>query len=559
MCGTWIWMNRSRLSLVSLAVLVALASSCADKREAAGRRAPLAEADLVPAYGDALIQGSIGDASTMIAMLASDSSSRAVIGHIFDGLLTYDKDLKELEPRLAEGWEVSPDGLQITFKLRKDVRWQDGKPFTVHDIKFGFDLIRDPATLTSYAEDFKQVEHFEILDDHSFRVTYDKPFAPALASWGSLVVLPRHLLEGQDINTSPFARNPVGLGAYKFEAWETGSEISVLSNYDYYRGRPYVERVVWRVIPDLQTQFLELNAGSLDTMGLTPVQFERQTSSAQFNEMFRKYTYVANGYTYLGYNLENPLFADKRVRRALTHAINKQELVDAVLLGLGQPTDGPYKPGTRWVNQDLEPLAFDPEKSRQLLAEAGWVDTDGDGVVDKDGRPFAFTIITNNGNESRQKTAIIVQRRFKDIGVDASIRPLEWAAFINDYIDKRRFEAVILGWSSGPDPDLYDVWHSSKTEGKHLNFISFKNVEADRMLERGRRTFDNDERKRYYDRLQEILHEEQPYSFLYVPHALVAVSSRFYGIEPAAAGISHNFERWFVPAELQKHTISQGP
>ncbi|MEO2136324.1 MAG: ABC transporter substrate-binding protein, partial [bacterium] len=163
---------------------------------------PAADIDLSPATGGAILEGSIGDASNLIPMLAGDSSSHSVASLVFDPLLTYDRNQDQLEPRLASSWEVSEDGLEILFHLREDVRWQDGEPFTARDIEYGFKTITDPTTLTAYAEDYRQVSVFEVIDDFTFKVTYDKPFAPALASWNNLVVLPRHLLEGRDINSA---------------------------------------------------------------------------------------------------------------------------------------------------------------------------------------------------------------------------------------------------------------------------------------------------------------------------------------------------------------------
>lgn len=557
--GRTAWL-RSALAPVLVVLALGVLAGCSGGGPEGTAVCDIAAGALPVADGDALLEGSIGDASNLIRMMAGDGASAQVSGLVFDGMLSYDKTLSELEPRLAESWTVSDDGLQITFHLRDDVTWHDGTPFTARDVEFGFNTITDPDTLTAYAEDYNQVTRFEVLDDFTFRVSYDKPYAPALATWGLMVVLPRHLLEGQDINeASEFARNPVGNGRFKFESWETKRQITVRANPDYYRGRPHIERLVIRIIPDLQTQFLELKSGGLDQMGLTPLQFSRQTSTPEFEDSFRKYSYLTNSYAYLGYNLKNELFSDVRVRRALTHAIDKDEIIEGVLFGLGQPAKGPYKPGTKWVNENVDDLAYDPDRARKLLAEVGWRDSDGDGVLDKDGKPFEFELITNNGNESRAKTATIIQRRFKEIGVKAEVRTIEWAAFINDFIDKRKFDAVILGWSLDPDPDQYIIWHSSKTEPKQFNFVSFDSAEVDELLEKGRRTFDQAERKKYYDRLQEILVEEQPYTFLYYGKALPAVHCRFQGIEPAPAGIGHNFKDWFVPSSLQKHTIAANP
>jgi peptide/nickel transport system substrate-binding protein len=542
----------------ALALLALVVAAGCERRPEQSVQNVGGEGDDQPAHGDAIVYGTIGDASTLIPMLASDSSSSEYANDIFDGLLEYDKTLSTLEPRLAEKWDVEDGGLKLTFHLRHDVKWTDGQPFTARDVEFGFNLIRDPATLTAYAEDYKQAKSLEVLDDWTFRVVYEKPFAPALASWGSMVVLPRHLLEGKNINNNiEFAQHPVGLGPYRFENWQRNTRFSVRSNPGYYRGWPWVEQIVYRIIPDQATQFLELQAGGIDSMTLTPLQFTRQTSTPVFARDFRKYRFVSNAYTYMGYNLDDPRFADVRVRRAFSMAVNKQEIVDAVLFGLGKPCEGPYRPGTIWTNDKLPPYPFDPGKARALLAEAGWTDSDGDGILDKDGKPFAFTILTNQGNETRLKTATIIQKRLRDIGVDVKVRVLEWSAFINDFIDKRRFEVIVLGWGLSLDPDQFDIWDSEKTGYKQFNFIDYKNKEVDDLLEKGRRTFDEAERKRIYDRFQEILYDEQPYTFLYVPEATPIVAARFHGIEAAPAGISWNFPFWYVPKGQQKYVITE--
>ena len=222
------------------------------------------------------------------------------------------------------------------------------------------------------------------------------------------------------------------------------------------------------------------------------------------------------------------------------------------MLGKGQAATGPYKTDTWVYNSDVQRYPYNPEKARQLLAEAGWTDSDGDGILDKDGRPFAFTIVTNQGNDLRTKTGEIIQRRFKDIGVDVKLRVIEWAAFLKEFIDPSNFDATILGWTAGPEPDQYNIWHSSKIGPRKLNFIGFNNKEVDDLLERGRRTFDQEERKKIYDRFQEILAEEQPYTFLYLSQALPAVALRIQNVERAPAGIKHNFIRWYVPSGEQK-------
>lgn len=508
-----------------------------------------------PAYGDIMVRGDIGDASNLIPLLASDKPSHDVAGLVYNGLVKYDKDMN-ITGDLAESWKISADGLIITFHLRKGVKWHDGLPFTAADVLYTYQVTIDPKTPTAYSGDFLKVKKAEIIDDYTFRVTYDKPFAPALISWGSSI-LPRHLLAGKDITKSPLKRQPIGTGPYMFKEWVAGQKIVLVSNPDYFEGCPYIDGYITRIIPDTATMFLELRAQGISYMDLTPLQYTRQTENNLFQKNFSKYRYLGFKYTYLGYNLKNPLFTDKRVRQAISYAINKEEIISGVLLGLGKPATGPYKPGTWAYNGNVKTYPYNPQRARELLREAGWIDANSDGILEKGGKPFVFEIITNQGNETRQKCAEIIQRQLKEVGVNVKIRILEWAAFVNDFINKRRFDAVILGWTITLDPDAYDVWHSSKTAPEELNFMSYKNLEVDELLEKGRGTFNQKERKKYYDRFQEILAEEQPYTFLYVPEELIIISNRFRGITPAPIGLDYNFIKWYVPQDEQKFVITR--
>jgi peptide/nickel transport system substrate-binding protein len=547
-------MNPLRVFILLLLTSLCLACGSGQEAGAPPEKGQRSGERAQPAYGDLLIQGSIGDASNLIPMLASDSASHDISGLIFNGLLKYDKNLT-LKGDLAESWNVSPDGLTITFKLRRGVKWQDGKDFTAQDVMFGFQTIINPNTRTAYSGDYREVKEARVIDDHTFQVVYRRPFAPGLSSWGSLVVLPKHLLEGKDINTTPFSRKPVGTGPYRFKEWKTGEKIVLTANPDYFEGRPWIDGFVYRIIPDPATMFLELKSGGIDFMGLTALQYQRQTETYKMRRDFRKYQYLAFAYTYLGYNLKVEKFQDLRVRQAITLAIDKKEIIDGVLLGMGLVATGPYKPDTPWYNPKVKEYPYDVEKAKELLAQAGWKASGRAGILEKEGKPFELDILTNQGNEARARCAEIIQRRLAAVGIRVKIRTVEWAAFINDFIDKKNFETVILGWTLGQDPDIYDIWHSSKVGPKELNFISYKNKEVDSLLEKGRYTFDSQVRKACYDRIQEILAEEQPYTFLYVPYALPIISARFRGVESAPAGIAYNMDKWYAPKEEQKYLL----
>jgi peptide/nickel transport system substrate-binding protein len=511
-----------------------------------------------PAYGDTFIQASIGDIGGLIPSLTSDQSSHEVGGLIYDGLVKQDKDLN-LAPAMAQSWTYSPNCLELTFKLRHDVKWHDDYPFTADDVVFTYEAMINPKTPAPFKEGFLLVKEAKALDPYTVRIRYDKPYARAVETWGT-TMLPKHLLQSfADAGTmreSPQNSQPVGTGPYRFQEWKPGEKVVLVANPDYYEGRPYLSRIVYRVIPSQATIFLELKANGVDYVNsLTGIQYKRQTEYPAFRKAYHKYRYPGDNYTFLGFNLKDPRFADRRVRQAFAHAIDKRELIDGVRLGLATEANGPMRPGTWAYTDDVKRYEYDPAKAKALLAEAGWKDRDGDGVVkDRDGKPFTLTIRTNQGNDERKKIAEIVQQRLKDIGIHADIQLIEWAAFIKEFIKPRRFEVVVLGLGTGSDPDQYVVWHSSQRGPDQMNRTGYANEEVDRLLEAGRASCVQKERVQYYRRIQEILAEDLPMIFLFYRDSLPVVSARIHGVSPAPAGILYNFDEWYVPKAQQRYT-----
>jgi peptide/nickel transport system substrate-binding protein len=281
------------------------------------------------------------------------------------------------------------------------------------------------------------------------------------------------------------------------------------------------------------------------------------SSRPDLAERIGLYKELGNNYTYLGFNLKHKPFDDIRVRQAINYAVNKQELIEGVLLGLGEPVSSPYKPGTRWTNPELSPYPYDPQKALALLKEAGFADHDGDGILDRDGKPLAFEILTNQ-NKQREMTAVLVQRRLKEIGIDVKIRVLEWASFIGRFIKTGEFDAVLLGWSLSLDPDQYGIWHSSQQAPGQFNFIGYNNPEVDKLLEQGRLELDSDKRAKIYHEFSRILLEDSPVVYLYAGYGLPAIHKRIKGIDNPAppAGIGHNSHEWFIPEPLRRNEIS---
>jgi len=501
-------------------------------------------------FGDYYVESSIGDASYLNPVLASDSASADINNLVFNGLVKYDKNIN-IVGDLAESWNVSGNGKTIIFNLRKHIRWHDGKPFTAEDVEFTYQKLIDPKVKTPYSSDFELVKKFEIINPYKIKITYKEPFSPGLISWG-MGIIPKHIFQTGDFNTHPANRKPIGTGPYKFVEWKTDEKIVLEANPDYFEGPPKISKYIYRIIPDQSVQFLELRNETIDSMGLTPDQYNAYKN---FFKNYNKFRYPSFGYAYLGYNLLNPLFKEKEIRQAIAHSINKKEIIDGILLGLGVPATGPYPPTSWAYNPEVKDYEYNPEKTKKIFQKFGWIDSDKDGMLDKNGKKFEFSIITNQGNKSRAVAAELIQSHLKKVGMKVNIRILEWSTFIHQYIDKKNFDAVILGWSLSRDPDQYPLWHSSQQKEGQYNFVSYTNKEVDKLLEEGRRIFPEKQRQKIYRKIHKILAEDQPYTFLYIADALPVIHKRFIGPEVAPLGIGWNFREWYVPREKQKYLV----
>jgi peptide/nickel transport system substrate-binding protein len=494
---------------------------------------------------DAYVASGLGDARILVPFLADDVSSSSICGMIFNGLTKVDKDLNVVGD-LAERWEVSEDHLEITFYLRENVSWHDGKPFTAGDVKFTYELILDPSTACPYVSGYSHITGIEIIDEHTVKFSYSEPYAPVLLKMG-MGIIPEHLFSGAgDVRRNVHARTPVGTGPYRFVEWRNGEHIILESNENYFIHPPRIKRYIYRVIPDQSVQFLELITGGVDSMELNPYQFLYRSETPEFTKRVEKYKYLSRSYTFVGYNLKDPILSDKRVRKALSYAINKEEIVESVLLGLGEATSGPFMKNSPYYDNAAASYEHNTMKAAMLLRQAGWSDVDGTGVLSKNGKPLRILIATNQGNQIREDVATVIQRQWSKLGIKAEIQVVAWSAFLSQFIDKKNFQAVILGWTIPPDPDIFAVWHSNSSGAGGLNFISFSDEHVDRLIEKGRAEFDAGIRQDIYRSLHRMIAEEAPYTFLFTPYSLPAVSIRVQGIEPAAAGIGHNFIDWYV-------------
>ncbi len=518
-----------KIRVVSIFCLLVFLLGCAAPKEQSVKPVKL------PSFSQAdpdgrLVFSLIGEISILNPILSTDTSSSAVEGAIFSGMTRINEKL-EVIPDLARSWKVSPDGKTWTFDLRKDVKWHDGYPFTAEDVVFTFNAILNPKVNSVRRSDYMidgEPIRFEALDRYTLQAILPQPFAPFLTRTG-MSVIPKHILEGKDINTADFNRKPVGTGPFKFKEWVTGDHVTVTRNDNYYMGRPKLAEIIYKVIPDENTCLVALEAGEVDEAGIPSKDYKRMRSIRGINV----FEFDALTYTYLGLNLANPKFADRRVRQALAYATNKEQLVKMIFKGLASPAYAPSAPISWAYSDDVPKYKYDPEKAKKLLKAAK-------------AENLEFTILVNQGNKEREKAAVILQQQYKKVGVKVTVRVMEWSALlkiVNAPKDPKEFDAVIIGWSLGLDPDAYSIWHSSQYP-KGFNFVKYNNSEADKLLEQGRTTMEKAKRKEIYAKLWKTIAEDQPYVFLWYPKAIAGVRERVGGLSnPGPAGLFLNLEK----------------
>jgi peptide/nickel transport system substrate-binding protein len=540
--------------------------------------------------GDWVVIREMSDPEKMNPIVSNDASATEICSYIFETLLNQSKETYELIPGLATALpEVSPDNLSYTFKLNKDAKFSDGKPLTGEDVIFTLKVIKNPfvdaAALRNYYDMIEKVETVNG-DPYTIKFTLTKPNWRGLWTLAGVQVIAKHAIdpgnvtdkmtweELKDFKTAE--RNPeikkfaefmnsqevsreakylIGSGPYIFDKWDTGAGVTIKRNPNYWGkvlAPNYPEKIIFKTIQDNSAALVAAKNKEVDAMYVVkPSDFYNDLQNPDQFSLLKARPFEP-AYTYIGWNHNNPLFADKKVRLALSHLVDRRTIIDKITFGDAVPIQSHiFYQNKKLINPDLPIIEYDVEKAKKLLEEVGWKDTDGDGVLDKviDGKKkdFKFTFLINT-NPVRKQILLVVVDALKKVGIQAEIQELEWSVYL-DKTKKHEFEATYSSWTSPTSPpDPFQIWHSTQSQGEGSNYISFKNAESDSLIVAYRNEMDEAKRIELIKRWQKLIYDEQPYTFLWSPRARYIYDKRFkntrwYNYQP-----SPSYNEWWSPS-----------
>lgn len=517
-------------------------------------------ADFAP--GGTIIHIRNAEPATLTPFVARDSYANDIHADVFEKLCWRDLDPPfHYVPGLARSWIVSDDGRELVFHLFPNARWSDGKPVTADDVIFTLDLVLNervdaPMPRSLLADN---VADYAALDRHTVRFRMRRPYFNAVGICGNLLwILPRHIygeFEAETYN-GRIGDLCVGSGPWRVESWDRGRQLVLKRNENYWGPKPALHKQVLRFITGELAELQEFWAGNADIIGPTEEQWIVYADDLRLKDRGEAISYYTplRGYYFFGYNLRLTKFADKRVRQALTMLLDRQAMIDTLRGGLGRIVTGPFYFGSDQYDTTIEPWPYDPDRARQLLGEAGWSDTNGDGVIDKDldgdgvREPFQinFLVARSNLHERYQR---YVQAQFKQAGIKVNLDQLEWSVFEQRFVS-RDFEMIVLAWTGNPETDAFAIWHSSQVADQGSNIIGFVNDEADRLIEQARQTMEYEPRMDLWRQLHRLLHVEQPYTFLFTGPRLTFIDQRFKNVQRRSLRLYTS--EWYVPADLQR-------
>lgn len=559
-------MHKKSVALTLLAAMAGAAVAGCGKQKAAEApraEAPKAEAPAAPEDGGTLNLSMYSAPKGIFnPVVYEDQYDANVIGLVFNGLLKLNEKL-EYVPDLAEKFTVSPDNKTITFTLRKDVKWHDGKPFTARDVLFTFKTLLDPKYPGVRAGDYmdivgaeeyragkaKEIAGIKVNGDFEISFTTREPSAPIIERL-AFPIIPEHVFVGSDISKiaeHPATKLPVGTGPFKFVGYKTDQYVELVRNENYFGGKPHIEKVVYKIV-NQEVALGQLQNGEIDYALAKPADMKVLSTmqNVKLNEQ------PQFGYQYMGFNHRNPVLKDKRVRQAFMYAINRQAIVDKLLGGKGTVMNS-HMPPVSWAYdaRSLNEYKFDPAKAAALLAEAGWKEKNAEGYLTRDGKVLEFTLKYPTGNKVREQSATLIQDNLKAVGVKINLESMEFATLAKQVFDEQKADLWLMGWGLSTDPDPAGIFLVTK-DNKWAQVTGWDHPKNKELIEKGVRVLKVDERKPIYVEWSKLVNDELPYAFLYSQNDIHAMSNRVQGWNPDIRGALWNIEKLWIPKANQK-------
>jgi peptide/nickel transport system substrate-binding protein len=549
------------------------AAASGDKAPTTGNAAESAPGTIIP--GGTWTRLSSADASNLNAVLISDAASGDIAAMIYPSIIGQDPVTGELVPEgsLSESWNISEDGLTYTFHLRDNIKWSDGDPVDAADFKYTYDAIASDAVETPRKYALENIESIEVVDPLTIVVKYSQVKCDALGNLG-LPLLPSHLYAADfsDVMESPDNEAPrVSAGPFLFQSWTRDDNTVLVRNDTYWEGAPYMDGMIFKVVPDPGARLAQLQSGEADILGLQP----EQITAIEGNPDLVRARFQRDSYDYIGLNLANPenpqpgqdengnlieqephpILGDVRVRQAIAHSLDYASIIDNVYLGEGYQLAANVLPAVEWAHDPtIQPYTTDLEKAQQLLEEAGWMDGDGDGIREKDGKTLTLRLVTNAGNTVREDLGVLVKDQMGKVGFEVNFEAIDFGTLL-EQMDGQTFDMFILGWRGlGTDPNDDAFWHTKNDiPGSGFNAVSYHNPKLDELLEQGYSVpgCKPEDRAPIYKQIQQIIHDDVPYVFISGGVANLAYSSKWGNVQPERWGTYYNVHQWYLKSIQQ--------
>lgn len=535
------------LTAVVLVVWLAAGAGCQQQEDTSDDGRPLA-----PQAGGTVVIAFPAEPDVLNSLIRSSAYSGQIVTLLESHLLAMGEDL-QWYPDIATGWTYSPDSLQVTFRLRP-WRWSDGHSLTAYDVAASFRLFTLPEVASPRRGMFAPVTLAVAVDSATVRYEFQHRVAsPLNCIWHA--ILPLHktaTLDPAAVRTWPLNEQPLSSGSFVLERWDRNRELVLVRN-DLFPGTPaYLERLIFSIIPDKTGRVIALETGAVDFVEGIPMEAARRLEKSGRIAIHR---ISGRDFGYLLWNFRNPLFADRRVRKALSLAIDRQRIIDSLLGGYARPAASPLPPALWAHNAAVAADPFDPQRARELLAEAGWEEVGGDGILEREGLPLAFEILTRQGDPVRANGVVIIRENLRAVGVAVQPRVLEHATAIS-MVKQGRFDAYLglrqANLTGDPSPQI----HSQATD--RFNYGRYSNAQVDSLIDLGLTLADRARAGPVWDRLQEIVAEDQPMAFLYYPETLCGVSRRVRGVRPHMLSPFNNISEWWIAPADRKYAAPIG-